>query len=257
MSKMEFDVAKNPDNGIILEPGPGRGMELEPEIEIKHVGYGERQVVVAASASSPPGGNSPYERELEKDASIGEDLPDVVCIFTNPNQPGIMFHVEGREPKSREEKYINEDEESYITTRDSVSDVDWDKENNVANGTKDVVVGNTVVRVRTIIVSEQKMEEIRASIARSNNPNRVVINTGSVKSHIYAEQNLYGDNRMSSDKIQEKYDNFQQVRDNYAKSIEEKQSINEFTNTSYYSNVESIDINSIESDSNINSKGIK
>jgi len=221
-----------------------RDIEIEKEKKVVYVN-GELVTVAAAGAVPPSGGGDSYPRELELDRDP-ESVDEFICIFTNPTEPGIMFKVDGQESKSSDVKYINDEEEVYITTRDSIFSVEWDKENNVANGTKYVMVEDRIIILKTLIVSEEKMKEICDSIAKSNDPNRVVINTGSVISHIYAEQNMYTNNNINNDKFKEKYDNFQQVRDNFLKSIEQESLINKFSKSSYSSNNEKLDTSLVD-----------
>jgi len=153
--------------------------------------------------------------EMEKES----ELADIVCIFTSPEQPGIMFYDRSPEPGSPEARFAGSLEEGkYITDRASISRTEWNEEMHVANGDRSVSFREGTAKVTTIIVTEEKMKDILDGISKSADPSRIVIDTGRVMTHLYAEQ-MTNSNNIDTSKVN--YDNFKQVRDEVMKSIEQ------------------------------------
>jgi len=153
--------------------------------------------------------------EMEKES----ELADIVCIFTSPEQPGIMFYDRSLEPGSPEARFAGSLEEGkYITDRASISRTEWNEEMHVANGDRSVSFREDTTKITTIIVTEEKMKDILDGISKSADPSRIVIDTGRVMTHLYAEQ-MTNSNNIDTSKVN--YDNFKQVRDEVMKSIEQ------------------------------------
>ena len=114
------------------------------------------------------------------------------------------------------EKTILIKEGKYITDRTSISVAEWDEEMHVENGDRIVRYINGSVKVTTIIVPEEKMMEIIDGITKSEDPGRIVIDTGNVKTRLYDEQ-------MSTNRNTEistaNYESFKQLRDEVMQSI--------------------------------------
>ena len=157
------------------------------------------------------------EKDFEREKEM--ELADIVCIFTSPEQPGIMFYDRSPEPGSAEAKFAGSLEEGkYITDRTSISITQWDEEMHVANGDKSVRFREGDAKVTTIIVTEEKMKEIIDGITKSEDPRRIVIDTGRTMTHLYAEKIATNHN---TDNGQGNYDDFKQVRDEVMRSMEQ------------------------------------
>ena len=153
--------------------------------------------------------------EMEKD----RELADIVCVFTSPEQPGIMFYDRSPEPGSPESKFAGSLEEGkYITDRASISRAQWDEEMHVANGDRSVRFREGTAKVTTIIVTEEKMKDILDGISKSEDSSRIIIDIGGVMTHLYVEQ-MMNSNNIDAGKVN--YDNFKQVRDEVMKSMEQ------------------------------------
>lgn len=149
--------------------------------------------------------NPKNEIEVERE----KELADIVCIFTSPEQPGIMFYDRSPEPGSPVAKFAGSPQEGkYITDRASISVAEWDEDMHVANGDKCVRYREGAVKVTTIMVTEEKMGEIIDDIIKSEDPDRIVIDT---------RMTMINDIDIS--KVN--YDNFKQARDDVMKNIEQ------------------------------------
>jgi len=138
-----------------------------------------------------------------------KELADIVCIFTSPEKPGIMFYDRTPEPGSPVAKFVGSVREGkYITDLTSISVVEWDNDMNDKSGNRSVMFREGSVNVRTIIVSEEQMNSILGDISRCDDPNRIVIDTQSVLNDLH-----------KIDRNRINYDNFKKERDKVINSI--------------------------------------
>lgn len=170
-------------------------------------GMAQKQIIPDRMPKEP---EFALEREME--------LADIVCIFTSPEQPGIMFYDRTPEPSPEARFAVNLEEGKYITDRASISRTEWNEKIHIANGDRSVRFREGTAKVTTIIVTEEKMKDILDGISKSEDPSRIVIDTGRVMNHLYAEQ-MMNSNNIDTSKVN--YDNFKQARDEVMKSMEQ------------------------------------
>lgn len=157
------------------------------------------------------------ERDFEMEKE--RELADIVCIFTSPVQPGIMFYDRSPEPGSPEARFVGSLEEGkYITDRASISRAQWNEEMHVANGVRKVRFREGSAKVTTIIVTEEKMKDILDRISKSEDPSRIVIDTGRVMTNLYTKQ-MINNNKIDASEIN--YDNFKKMHDKVMMSMEQ------------------------------------
>lgn len=133
-----------------------------------------------------------------------EELSNIVYIFTDSKNAGIMFYDRTLEIGSAEAKFVGTlPEGKFLTDRASISAAKWDETINVANGTNIIRYKEGNVKVKTIIVSEKKLQEILDGILKSKDPSRIIIDTGKSINNIH-ETNL---NEINSDDFKSALDN--------------------------------------------------
>jgi len=182
------------------------------EIELDRGSVVLQQQICSPPPGGKPGGNSEDGPGREMELA----LADIVCIFTSPKKPGIMFYDRTPESdKERQKKGIKEGQ--YLTEKHSISEAQWDEEVNVPNAQRTVDTRLGSVKVITIIVTDKKMKDILEGISKSVTPSRIIIDTGTIIDHLYAEQMMHSNN-IDTSKVN--YDNFKQVRDEIMKSME-------------------------------------
>lgn len=205
-------------------------LEFEPKTKEPLIS-GNFQVREAGGSTLPPFDDSIYEEEMT--FNVGE----VVYIFTSPDEPGIAFFPHGhgtRNLNDNEQDIVEYEEEIYVTSIRTISRVAWDDERNNPIETKLIRIGqNALAQARTIMVTEEKMEEILYTIETSIEPEKIVIGTGI----LIPVKSIDNTNYIDQDE-KEKYSNFRQIRDKYFKLVKEQNKINDFVPTEKESNFE-------------------
>ena len=133
------------------------------------------------------------------------DYADIVYIFTDPKKPGIVFY--DRTPRRQEEKDAKGIKKGqYLTELEDISAAVWDEKTNIPNGERTFLYVDGDVKVKTIMVSEERMEKILDKLSKCEPHSMVIIDT--------SEQFSYGhvDNNYN-------YNNFKEIRDDFENNL--------------------------------------
>lgn len=145
---------------------------------------------------------------LDRERVLEMDYADIVYIFTDPKKPGIAFY--DRTPSRKEEKEAKGIKEGqYLTELEDISRVSWDEKTNIPNGERTFMYVDGEVKVKTIMVSEERMKMILDKLLKCEPHSMVIIDTSEQFSYGHVDNNNY--NYI--------YNNFKEIRDDFKNNL--------------------------------------
>lgn len=172
------------------------------------------QVQVGSSVPVAPNGRDPeFEREMVMDGALGSDI--VVCLFVDPNQPGIKFNDATPSDRKIPGQDIPEDGK-FEAEVSSLAVAEWDEAINSNNGDFSVRFDSAGKKIITIMVTEERMLAIIDKLSKEVFSERVVIETG---------LNFAMVNDINKIKIENSI-----VKDEFNKSEKENSNVDKFDN---------------------------